>query len=72
VSAKWIWVKNEAVNDIPGRIPADVLPAFEARGWVECPEPIDDVEVDAPTSVDEPAPEVMPSTSGPEKENDRG
>jgi len=46
--SEWIWVKNEAVNDIPGRIPAGVLPAFEARGWVECDEPTDDVEVDAP------------------------
>lgn len=44
----WVWVKNEAVNDIPGRIPAGVLPAWEARGWVECAAPTDDVEPDAP------------------------
>jgi hypothetical protein len=37
----WVWIKNEAVNDIPGRIPAGVLPAWEARGWVECPAPAD-------------------------------
>lgn len=68
----WVWVKNEAVNDIPGRIPAGVLPAWEARGWVECAPPTDDVAPDAPAPVDESAPEVKPSTSGPKKENSRG
>lgn len=77
---EWIWVKNEAVNDIPGRIPAGVLPAFEARGWVQCDEPTDDVEVDAVARtqfasggyIRSPESEVKPSTSGPKKENDRG
>lgn len=68
----WVWVKNETINDIPGRIPAGVLPAWEARGWVECAAPTDDVEPDAPAPVDEPAPEMKPSTSGPKKENSRG
>jgi hypothetical protein len=68
--SEWIWVKNEAVNDIPGRIPAGVLPAWEARGWSECSAPTDDVEVDAPAPAPEPT--VKPSASGPKKENDRG
>lgn len=72
----WIWVKNEAINGIPGKIPADSLPAFEARGFEECPEPIDDVEVDVPEHKealpDAPAPALKPSPSGPKKENDRG
>jgi hypothetical protein len=68
---EWIWVKNEAVNDIPGRIPADVLPAFEARGWTACPAPVDDIPADAPApeqAGQKPGPEVKPSPSGPEKE----
>jgi hypothetical protein len=68
--ADWIWIRNEAVNDIPGRIPADVLPAWEARGWVECPAPSDDVEVDAPASA--PVAKVTPSPSGQKKENQHG
>ena len=67
--SEWVWVKNEAVNNIPGRIPRDSLPAWEARGWVECPDPTDDVEVDQPAPVDEPAPEVKPSASGQKKES---
>lgn len=66
----WVWIKNEAVNDIPGRIPAGVLPAWEARGWVECPEPTDDVEVDVPVALpDAPAPALKPSPRGQSKEN---
>ena len=71
----WIWVKNEAVNDIPGRIPAGVLPAWEARGWVECDAPTDDVEVDVvPRTqfasggyIRSPESEVKPSPSGQSK-----
>lgn len=70
--SEWTWVRNPAVNDIPGRIPTEVLPAFEARGWEVCPEPTDEEQPDAPAPVDEPAPEVKPSASGPKKENDRG
>lgn len=70
--SEWVWIKNEAVNDIPGRIPADVLPAWEARGWVECPEPTDDVEVDAPAPPEElpdaPAPAPKPSLRGQNEE----
>lgn len=68
----WIWVKNEAVNDIPGRIPAGVLPAWEARGWTPCPAPTDDVEVDVPAPEEQPgaeAPEPKPSPRGQSKEN---
>lgn len=64
----WVWIKNDAVNGIPGRIPAGVLPAWEARGWVQCPEPVDDVEVDEPAAP-APAPEVKPSPRGQSKES---
>ena len=67
--SEWIWVKNEAVNDIPGRIPRGVLPAWEARGWVECDEPTDDVEVDAPASAPQPS---RFARGGMIKENENG
>lgn len=64
----WVWVRNKAVNDIPGRIPAGVLPAWEARGWVECPAPTDDVQADDVTALpDAPAAELKPSARGQSK-----
>lgn len=70
--SEWTWIKNPAVNDIPGRIPTAALPNWQARGWEVCPEPgADDVEADAPAPARE-EPTVKPSASGPKKENDRG
>jgi hypothetical protein len=61
--SEWVWVKNEAINQIPGRVPADTLEFWESRGWERCAEPTDEVEPDAP------APAVKPSPRGQQKEN---
>lgn len=60
----WVWIKNAAVNDIPGRIPAAVLPDWEARGWEKCSAPTEEEE--SPVA---PAPAVTPSPRGQSKEN---
>lgn len=64
--SEWTWVKNPSVNQIPGRVPKDTLPAWEARGWEECPEPSDDVEVDAPASAGEAPVITEPGCTHPE------